>query len=58
MVSPEEFARVKRKRLTAARNNAKENTYVRRRSKKIIAEKNLERLLRSYENDVGNLRNP
>jgi hypothetical protein len=49
--NPTEFKKIKRKRLTAARKNVTENTYSRQRSKRIIAEKNLSKLKREYENE-------
>jgi hypothetical protein len=49
LTEPEEFKKIKRKRLKKARDNVTENTYERRRSKRIIAEANQKRLIRSLE---------
>ncbi len=50
-VAPEEYETLKRKRLTAAKENAKADNYQRRKSKRIIAEKNNKRLCRSLEDE-------
>jgi len=49
--SPEEFRKIKNRRLTAAKNNVKNDTYERRRSRRIIDEHNAKKLGRDLENE-------